>query len=125
MNKMNKTKCIAGSYLNEELAVIENEADLGVDSKGRKIGGYATITRENATMHSGYEGDPCTDSYQPTIAYGPPVLRIRVYSTRDGSDFGAIPRSTELPDGELEQAQILARKKLAEQAKRRTAKVAK
>lgn len=121
---MSNTKVIAGSYINEELAVIENEADLGVDSKGRKIGGFAVITRENATSASSYEGDPRTDSYQPTIAYGEPVLRIRVYSTRDGSTFGALPRSTEVANNELEQAHSIARRKLAEQAKRR-AKVSK
>lgn len=76
----------------------------GRDGKGRVIGSYAKIERAS------YYRDP--NAYV-----------VSTKSTRDGVDFGAIPRGTAV--GSLEEAKALAVKKLGEARKRYERAIAK
>jgi hypothetical protein len=96
----------------EELVSYSNTVDHGiVDTKGRAIGGYASI-RSNPVnekgKHVAYSDEPL------------PIVKVEydleIRATRNDKTFGAIPRRTTYDT--LEAAQAAAVGKLIEQGKR-------
>ncbi len=91
------------------------------DNKGRAIGGFAVIEVQDEWVegtvpvprcHPKPDGTP----YMEKVRSGRRHFHVATYATRDGHQFGAIPRGTFVST--LEAAKELAEKKVVEAARR-------
>jgi hypothetical protein len=81
------------------------------DEKGRKVHGYAIIEQIPERML----GKSLKDGYS-NLTIGDKAFRVRIYATRNGADFGAMPSSTAYAT--LSEAIAHTKKALAQQGKR-------
>ena len=99
------------------MAIIESiKQDHGlVDPKGRSVGGKIVIDKLEAG-----ELDPVAHGYgwrwSTADGKAPGEIRLRVYATRNGVEYGASPRGTYYST--IEAARTAAEKAFAAQAKR-------